>query len=72
MEYFIPFLSHLREKCLLISGKEDIKFSKIATDANLMLPNSDLQIVDNCGHNVHFENPEEFLKLLNNFLINIW
>jgi len=44
---------------------------KINIKADSLLPNSKLIIVKNCGHNVHFEKPKEFIKFLNKFLLNI-
>jgi 2-succinyl-6-hydroxy-2,4-cyclohexadiene-1-carboxylate synthase len=71
MKYFIPYLNEFQTKVLLISGELDVKFSLITKNAHSLFPNSELKIVEECGHNVHFEKPEEFLKLLNVFLLNI-
>lgn len=70
MPNYFKKLSDFHIPVSLVTGKLDIKFSEIATKANELLPDSKLYIVNDCGHNVHFEKPEEFLKLLNNFLAN--
>jgi pimeloyl-ACP methyl ester carboxylesterase len=33
--------------------------------------NSELAIINNCGHNAHLEKPNEFVILMNNFLKNL-
>ena len=64
-------LSELKQKVLLIAGEFDTKFCNIAKNFHKLLPNSEIKIVNDCGHNVHFEKPEEFLNFLNTFLLNI-
>jgi 2-succinyl-6-hydroxy-2,4-cyclohexadiene-1-carboxylate synthase len=71
MKNFLPYLNEFQTKVLLISGELDVKFSLITKNAHSIFPKSELKIVEECGHNVHFEKPEEFLKLLNVFLLNI-
>jgi 2-succinyl-6-hydroxy-2,4-cyclohexadiene-1-carboxylate synthase len=56
---------------MLIAGELDEKFVGINIKANSLLPNSELVIVKQSGHNVHFEKPKEFLKFLNRFLLNV-
>lgn len=71
MKYYGDSLSKLKGKLLFICGELDEKYCNIGRSITQKLPNSELQIVNDCGHNVHFEKPEEFLKLLNTFLLNI-
>lgn len=71
MENYSLYLDNLKAKTMLISGELDEKFVKINTRANSLLPNSELVIVKQSGHNVHFEKPKEFLKFLNRFLLNL-
>lgn len=71
MKNYFPLLFNLPTQTLLITGKLDSKFTTIAKKADRFLPNSVLKVAQNCGHNVHLEKPEEFLKLLNQFLLNI-
>lgn len=70
MPNYLSKISEFKNPANLIVGSLDQKFLKIALRTNDLFPNSKLNIVNDCGHNVHFEKPEEFLKLLNNFLAN--
>lgn len=71
MNYHLDEFSKFKKKILLITGELDKKFSRLNILAHKKLPNSELKIVKNCGHNVHYENPEEFYKLINTFLLNM-
>lgn len=53
---------------LLITGSLDKKYERIALQMKKRLPHSEHRIVVDSGHNVHLENPKEFIKLVNNFL----
>lgn len=64
-------LSSLKIPTLLIAGSLDRKFLRINKEMNQLIPNSDLEIMNDCGHNTHLENREEFLILVNNFLSNL-
>lgn len=52
----------------LVNGEFDIKYKNILSDLHKNIPNSEFFIVPNAGHNVHLENPGEFIKLFNRFL----
>jgi len=71
MKYYLPELDKIKNNVLLISGELDPKYCSIAEKAREQFSSSELIIIKNTGHNIHFENPEEFLKLLNRFLLNI-
>jgi 2-succinyl-6-hydroxy-2,4-cyclohexadiene-1-carboxylate synthase len=71
MKYLIPNLSIFNFKLLLLSGEFDQKYCEISAFAREQLSNCDLKIIKKTGHNIHFEKPGEFLKLINDFLINI-
>ena len=71
MENYFLQINNLKVKTLLIVGELDEKFVKINKKANSILANSELQIIKESGHNVHFEKPKEFLKFLNRFLLNM-
>lgn len=71
MEDFRITMKNLNKPILIIAGELDEKFSLDSIEANSVIRNSVLEIVKNCGHNVHYENPTEFLKLVNKFLSNI-
>lgn len=53
---------------LIIAGEKDEKFVKIGDNMNKQLKNSRLHIFKGCGHNVHLENKEAFVKLCHEFL----
>ena len=69
MHSYFCELERIKTSVLLITGSLDFKFSEIAKEANNLFPNSYHAIIENAGHNVHLEKPEEFLKLLNSFLL---
>ena len=69
--YLGDSLQLIKVKVLLIAGELDKKYCMIAKEMRRKIENSEIKTVNNCGHNVHFEKPEEFLKFLNSFLINI-
>lgn len=70
MKYLIPESKKIRFKVLLIVGDLDKKFKESSKKVVEQIPNSMLKIVPNTGHNVHFEKPEVFLKLINEFISN--
>ena len=70
MDYLIPKLIQIRFQVLLIVGDRDKKFKEISKKALEQIPHSKLKVVNDSGHNVHFEKPEVFLKLINQFLSN--
>jgi len=68
-------MPHLWEKLedisapvLLITGKEDKKFTQIARRMEQSLPKSTHRIVEDAGHNIHFERPEIFAEITTEFL----
>ena len=56
---------------LLIVGSLDRKYVRINKKMNQLIPNSKLEIMDDCGHNTHLENRKEFIILVNKFLSNL-
>ncbi len=61
-------LKYLDFPVLLVTGSEDQKFTTINKRMCELIPNVDLKIVDNAGHNTHLEKPELFIKLVLDFL----
>lgn len=61
-------LKTLQTPLLSIVGKLDAKFSAIATQMQALCSTAQLQIVENCGHNIHLEDPELFIKKVKDFL----
>lgn len=62
-------LNSIQFPALLISGELDEKFTLINSKMAELIPNAEHEIVKECGHNVHLENPALFTKLVNQFLI---
>jgi 2-succinyl-6-hydroxy-2,4-cyclohexadiene-1-carboxylate synthase len=52
---------------LLLVGEYDHKFIKINTDMAKLSPKIELTIVPKIGHNIHIENLNQFVTLLQNF-----
>lgn len=61
-------LSEIKQKLLLIVGEDDDKFKNIALEMQNQLADSELRIVKNAGHNVHFEKPDEYIKIVKEYL----
>jgi 2-succinyl-6-hydroxy-2,4-cyclohexadiene-1-carboxylate synthase len=61
-------LNSIKCKTLLITGELDAKFSSINKELKKKIINSRHEIVKDSGHIVHFEKPEEFVNIANNFL----
>ncbi len=55
---------------LLIAGELDLKFVQINQQMQQRCPASKLEIIPNCGHNTHFENPDLFVQKLQDFFCN--
>lgn len=53
---------------LLISGREDAKFTAIAEDMAALLPDARHAIIDQAGHAVHLEQPEAYHMAIRGFL----
>lgn len=60
-------LRKIKLPILLITGELDFKFTEIMQEMCHLLPQAELQIVAKCGHNVHFEATDTFVKLIRNF-----
>jgi len=56
---------------LLIGGEHDKKYNELLTKMSTFINGADLHIVKNAGHNVHLENPKEFINLVNPFFTKI-
>ena len=62
-------LQNIKNETLIIWGDQDkaYNFSQVET-LNNNIPNSDLKIIKGCSHNVHLEKPDEFNKIVVDFL----
>lgn len=58
-------------KCntLLITGELDKKFTQLNSELVKSLPSAKHVILENTGHNVHLEKPEEFVGIVNEYLV---
>lgn len=52
---------------LLITGEDDVKFQSIAYEMANLNEFIQVEIVEKCSHNVHFQRPEEFAHRLHQF-----
>jgi 2-succinyl-6-hydroxy-2,4-cyclohexadiene-1-carboxylate synthase len=60
-------LPGLRLPTLLLAGELDAKFTVLARDMALALPQAQLQVVPAAGHTIHLERPRLFLSLVGAF-----
>ncbi|MBK8945099.1 MAG: 2-succinyl-6-hydroxy-2,4-cyclohexadiene-1-carboxylate synthase [Ignavibacteriae bacterium] len=71
MKDYYALANNLSMKIFLITGELDSKFTQIGKSILPKLANGKLEIIHDVGHNTHLEKPEEFLKLIIKFLLNI-
>lgn len=64
-------ISSLTFPILLISGELDLKYGEINSKMKSKFQDAQHASVPQCGHNVHLEKPEDFTKLVLEFLTNI-
>jgi 2-hydroxy-6-oxonona-2,4-dienedioate hydrolase len=65
-------LGQIKQPTLLVWGNQDtVTPPFVAHEFNKLIPNSELQFVDKCGHAPMMEQPEEFNRILEAFLIKI-
>lgn len=65
-------LHQLKCPTLLIWGKEDeVTPAWVAAKFHDLIPNSELHLVKECGHAPMMEKPQEFNKILSEFLLNV-
>ena len=62
-------LAEIRAPVLLIAGALDRKFSGIAGQMGVRIPDATLVVVPEAGHAVHLEQPQLFSGLVANFLV---
>ncbi|OIQ27367.1 MAG: alpha/beta hydrolase [Bacteroidetes bacterium MedPE-SWsnd-G2] len=62
-------LPHMYTPTCIIWGKNDnVTPPDVAKEFNTLLPDSDLYWIDKCGHAAMMEHPEEFNKIMDNWL----
>ena len=65
-------LSAMITPTLLVVGREDLIFPPhVMEAATKLIPNATLEIVANAAHSTHFEQPEEFNRLVRKLLGNV-
>lgn len=68
MEPLWNYLYTIDVPVLLLSGELDTKFTAINSRMSVLFPLCKHIIVKNAGHNIHLENPSEFVNLLKDFI----
>jgi 2-succinyl-6-hydroxy-2,4-cyclohexadiene-1-carboxylate synthase len=63
-------LKDIKNSTLLLTGSDDAKFSSIAADMHSRNRTMQHEIIDDCGHNIHFENKQIFIETISEFLNN--
>ncbi len=63
-------LPQIEMPVLLIAGALDSKFVQIHQQMARSLPSVQLEVIPDCGHNVHFEQPHIFTALIQDFVIS--
>jgi 2-succinyl-6-hydroxy-2,4-cyclohexadiene-1-carboxylate synthase len=53
---------------MLITGSEDSKYCRIATECLQEIPDCKWVNISNCGHNVHLEQSTQFIESIKSFL----
>ncbi len=66
-----PILRDCRAPTLIIAGQDDEKFVRIGRQLHEELPFSEFMTINNAGHAVHLEQPEQFLAAVTTFLHTI-
>ena len=62
-------LQNIKNKTLIIWGDKDTAYNFNQVDVlNKNIPNSKIEIIKGCSHNVHLEIPEKFNEIVKNFL----
>lgn len=64
-----PLLPDLKLPTLLLGGELDEKYIRTNQEMARLMPDAELVVVQNAGHNVHFERPELFAAAVSNFLL---
>lgn len=64
-------LANLQLPVLLIVGEQDRKFVEINQKMCSFNPKFLLQIIKNCGHNIHWEQPQQFAEIIRDFSLTV-
>lgn len=63
-----PRLAELAPRVTFVAGALDEKYVRIGHEVIRKVPDADLRVVPGAGHNVHLEQPQRFIDILNNHL----
>ena len=65
----IKNLKNIKNETLIVWGDQDkaYNFNQVET-LNNNIPDSDLKVIKDCSHNVHLEKPDEFNRVIGEFL----
>lgn len=63
-------LNKIKLPMLLLAGQFDTKFKDVIKEMNLLCNSAEVKIVKGCGHNIHFEDQESFLRIVKDFIKN--
>jgi 2-succinyl-6-hydroxy-2,4-cyclohexadiene-1-carboxylate synthase len=63
-------LHKIEARLCLIVGEKDGKFKRIAAEMVSRCPGTSIGIIENAGHNTHWENPGEFVRQVKHFLLD--
>jgi len=58
----------LQSSVMLITGSEDSKYCRIATECLQVIPDCKWVNISNCGHNIHLEQSTQFIDSIKSFL----
>ena len=67
-EYLTEKIKDLDLRILLLSGEFDLKYSELNTSLSKKFKNASSIIIQNCGHNIHSENPSLYISSIIPFL----
>lgn len=64
-------MSGFEKPVLIIQGKDDLLDVSLAKKANKILPNSQLALLDRCGHYGWLDRPDVYFQLINEFIASL-
>lgn len=67
-----PQLGKLNLPLLLMAGKKDLKYQQILRQFQISAPQASLEILEDCGHHIHFEQPVQFASKIRSFIHSVF
>jgi len=61
-------IKNIQSSTMLLTGSEDSKYCRIATECLQKIPDCKWVNISNCGHNIHLEHPNQFIESIKLFL----